>query len=642
MSTTYQASVTSYTGTITDTQHLSNVLTAGAQYLIDRIPENKLDKYASALTDAGSGIDVSTTRIARAHKNGYRARRVDPGLKTQITPSGALSIVSVVSGGSGYHLNDILTLSQGTSGTCKVTSINSTVVTSVETITAGSSFTQGVKTTTVSPSGGTNCTLFVVPSNGSIHEATNTDPVYYVENTMGYVIPSGGTIIGVTYPSVAYGDDPSSKPTGFPPELKQGIVLYAVIQILLAKSNTILNSLDALNLDNVTPPAQPSSASFTYTDAVLGNYQITGIGSFGEVPTFTKPVTNLTTTPNDLSLSSIVLPAPPPDFAITVTAPTSLSAASYSYTDAILGTYTSTTIDTLPTAPSYIQPVSSFDMTNSNTYLASGTVDIEKTNAEVNRQSAFLDKFGKDQYNELNRVNSELESYKSSVQKIINQAQLDQERLLQSASKTTDLNIQNKAKEIETAINQYSSNLQKHVQDINKYQIELNGEVQVAQQRLQNYSVQINAIRLLLDKATQEYRANLDKWTTERQTQLQLYTNEIQNQLNLFNSDVEGFRANIQREIAQAQLNQDRLLQSASKTTDLNLQNEAKELERQITEHSSNLQKYNALLGEYQSVINKVVSKYSNDIQKYFSEVQGNNQLIEECRKELQFIIGTL
>jgi hypothetical protein len=642
MSTTYQASVTSYTGTIIDTQHLTNVLTAGARFLVGRIPEGKLDKYASDYTDAGSGIDVSTTRIVRVHKNGYRARRVDPGLKTQVTPSGALSTISIVSGGSGYHLNDVLTLSQGTSGTCKVTSVNSTIVTSVEIITAGSSFTQGIKTTTVAPSGGTNCTLFVIPSNGSIHEATNTDPVCYVENTKAYVIPNGGTIIGVPYPDVAYGDDPSSKPTSFPPELKQGIVLYAVIQILLSKNNTILNSLDTLSLDNVTSPTQPSNASFTYTDAVLGSYQITGIGSFGETPTFTKPITNLTAVPSDLSLSSIILPAPPSDFTITATAPTSLSAASYSYTDAILGTYTSTTIGALPTAPSYTQPVSSFDMTNSSTYLASGTVDIEKTNAEVNRQSAFLDKFGKDQYNELNRVNSELESYKSSVQKIINQAQLDQERLLQTASKTTDLNIQNRAREIETSINQYASNLQKHIQDINKYQIELNGEVQVAQQRLQNYSAQINSIRLLLDKATQEYRANLDKWTTERQTQLQLYSNEIQNQLNLFNSDVESYRANIQREIAQAQLNQDRLLQSASKTTDLNLQNEAKELERQIAEHSSNLQKYNGLLGEYQAAINRAVSKYSNDIQKYFSEVQGNNQLIEECRKELQFIIGAL
>src|SRR5574340_1003923 len=195
---TFQAQAQGYLGSgYTETTNLSDNLTAGAKQIVDLLPLDRIDRFGANLTDSGSGVTVTGHRVIRAHKGGYKASRIDPGMKTRATASGGLSVVAIVSGGSGYALNDVLTLSEGTGGTCTVTGVSATVITSVEITTAGSGFTQGVKTTTVAPAGGTNCTLFVVPSSSSIYEATTTDPVYYLENAKGYVLPGGGTIVGM-------------------------------------------------------------------------------------------------------------------------------------------------------------------------------------------------------------------------------------------------------------------------------------------------------------------------------------------------------------------------------------------------------------------------------------------------------------
>lgn len=133
----------------TDDSALSDFLTAGAKFITNILPVERAEKFTVDLADAGSGVSVVASRILRAHKSGYGARRIDAGLASD--------------------------------------AINS----------------------------------------DSIHYALTTDPVWYILNGLAFVKPTSGTVVGMAYPTVAYGD---STITAFPADLDEGVVLYACIQ----------------------------------------------------------------------------------------------------------------------------------------------------------------------------------------------------------------------------------------------------------------------------------------------------------------------------------------------------------------------------------------------------------------------------
>ena len=78
-------------------------------------------------------------------------------------PSG-LGTIAVVVGGTGYSVNDVLTLDTGTGGTVKVTAVNSGIVTGVSIVTPGTNYPAG-STCGVSGGGGSACTIIVTNLN---------------------------------------------------------------------------------------------------------------------------------------------------------------------------------------------------------------------------------------------------------------------------------------------------------------------------------------------------------------------------------------------------------------------------------------------------------------------------------------------
>ena len=105
---TLQARVESLIGTFSDTTSLTEWLTDGVHELVDNLPDKRLEKYSTNLSDSGSGIAVTGYRVLRAHKSGYGTRPVNPGLKTQVVDSGskyyatATSPVYYEENGKGY------------------------------------------------------------------------------------------------------------------------------------------------------------------------------------------------------------------------------------------------------------------------------------------------------------------------------------------------------------------------------------------------------------------------------------------------------------------------------------------------------------------------------------------------------------
>ncbi len=378
MAGTFQTRVQSYLGTgYSETVTLSDNLTAGAKYITDLLPEDKIDRFGADLTDSGSGVSVTGHRVIRAHKAGYRASRIDAGLKTQAA------------------------------------------------------------------------------SAGSIYTSSTIDPSWYIENGKGYVLPSGGTIVGVAYPTVAYGDLTISN---FPTELEHGVVLYAVIQGCISQINAGKDALNALSYATITPPSVPLA----------------------------------------LTISSA--------------APTAPLDSSYSYTDAILGTYTATTIGSLGIVPTYTKPTTTFSITAANTYVATNQ-DLERAKSEIDNQNTLLNQYNLDIQNEQNEFNKELEVYKSTFQTAIRQAELDQERLIVAANKTTDLSIQNKAQSLNAAISLYKDKLQKFVSQIDLYQASVNSEIQLYAQNLGRLQGQLQLYSSQIQDAQIKYNSDQQKYT---------------------------------------------------------------------------------------------------------------------------------
>lgn len=87
---TYQVRVEDKIGNIGDTQAISDWLTAGAKYITNLLPPERIEKFTTTLTDSGSGVSVTAYRVLSAHKSNYGARIVPHTLAAQVASSGSI------------------------------------------------------------------------------------------------------------------------------------------------------------------------------------------------------------------------------------------------------------------------------------------------------------------------------------------------------------------------------------------------------------------------------------------------------------------------------------------------------------------------------------------------------------------------
>lgn len=103
-----------------------------------------------------------------------------------------------------------------------------------------------------------------VADSASIHYANIIDPVWYIDNGTAFVIPSGGTVVAMAYPTVLYS---ASTISNFPADLDEGVVLYASIQ-------GILRQMSTLTITTLGGLASLITVSYTGVDAALTNQDI--------------------------------------------------------------------------------------------------------------------------------------------------------------------------------------------------------------------------------------------------------------------------------------------------------------------------------------------------------------------------------
>lgn len=87
---TFKTDVEGYVGTFADTTQLDTWLTAAARHLIQLIPKDKAQTFATSLSIVGAGTDVSTYRVIAGQRGSYGCREVPSNLQADVADANSL------------------------------------------------------------------------------------------------------------------------------------------------------------------------------------------------------------------------------------------------------------------------------------------------------------------------------------------------------------------------------------------------------------------------------------------------------------------------------------------------------------------------------------------------------------------------
>jgi len=131
-----------------------------------------------------------------------------------------VATIAIGAGGSGYSVNDVLSLAtptDGTPATARVTGVTAGVVTGVLLLTAGTGYSTGVKATTVSPAGGSGCTINVLTLvdgfNVILHNEYEPVTLFegQIESRNPYIEIKDSDIVGVVHDTILWIDSVAYK-----------------------------------------------------------------------------------------------------------------------------------------------------------------------------------------------------------------------------------------------------------------------------------------------------------------------------------------------------------------------------------------------------------------------------------------------
>jgi len=342
----------------------------------------------------------------------------------------------------------------------------------------------------------------------SIFAASDTDPVYYIEDEKVYVNGAAGsgetsgtlhfvpllpTSDGSTL--TVHGD---SAVANFPLEAQQLLVLGSAVrclQRLLSNATSSLPSDISGSLSFGSVPSPPSIATISYSDATNADATTTGVSS--------------------VSVSSVTIAD------ISGNAPTYTAPAVAGETEELTGTLTNdaTADNNKIDFSDWFEVVGDFIQTEE---------DIELAGSQLQKISTYLNAYSQAMQNKLNIFNKENSIYQASVQaqlakhntdlqRTLRQLQVDAEEAKQESAQATDVDKFNKAQDQALALQNKANTLQAAIQNnddlIQKYSSEI-----------QSYSAQVNKAVQERNSDIQNFNAKLQKQVTDYQwksTQLQ-------------------------------------------------------------------------------------------------------------------------
>ena len=336
-----------------------------------------------------------------------------------------------------------------------------------------------------------------VADSGSIHYATTLTPAYTVKDNNVFTYPAGTTsyLYAINYPEVSNTDIGIPN---FPPELEDGVVLYACITGLLQRSfDRLTTDIAAMAFASITAPTAPTVETITFSALPV-------------VPALTLPS----------------IPVAPGTLAITL--PT-------------VPTIPSLTVPTVPTdeltissvLPTFNFPVAPFDVANAITYTRTDE-DLDKAATELQIQSSILAKYNEDIANANAEFQSNLSKYTAELTK--NKTAIE---VKYSKHKSELDNYSVQLQKFQSELSLFSNELQSVQIEIQKY----GAEADVYRAQLQSYQLQLEAVQVSL----KEYETKLAAYNTELgkyRIQLENYSTRI----GLYTAQIQGYGTQIQYE----------------------------------------------------------------------------------------------
>jgi len=234
-----------------DTTVVSEWASDTAREVINILPEDMLWSVSTELSDSagGSGATVTLT----------------------ITDE-AISGATITGAGSGYLDDPVLTISGGTGigGSLRGFSNGGSLI-AVHVLTAGSGY-DGNEVVTVSSSNGVDVStskflyahkngyeaIEITPSmkgrasdNGSIYKATDTNPVYFREGGKVTILPTGGKVAVVSFPTILYNH---ADVTGVPDDVKHLVIMGTAVKGRLNQLNDLRMAIKDISNPDYTIP----------------------------------------------------------------------------------------------------------------------------------------------------------------------------------------------------------------------------------------------------------------------------------------------------------------------------------------------------------------------------------------------------
>ena len=428
--------------------------------------------------------------------------------------------------------------------------------------------------------------------NDSIYLATVQSPAFYRQAGKIYVLPSGGSVEAVSYPTIKYNDADIS---GVPDDVKHLVILGTAVKGRLNQLNTLREGVKdissptytvaTITLENTPSITDLSISATAPTVPPNPDFNAGAITVSTSAPTYTKPTLVLGSSPN----------LTPLDLTTNLTLPTKPTNPTYSYIDVgDIPTIGDTNV-TLGSAPTYSGPTSTVSVAKAETYIRTDE-DVELANIELQKVSIELNKFQGDVANALNEFNEANVVYQAELQKAIQNARLDQERILAEIQIEQDNKRQDRLQSLQTQIQNYEADLSQYGTEMQEYQAKINNTIQLYQ--------------------SNEVQAKLEVWQKERSDDLNKYQLDVQNELNEFNREQTIYQNELQEKIQEA---------SNQQTKD-------------SAEYGAILQRFSNDIQLYQAKVNDEVTQYTiNEIQKeiaLWSEKQG--QLLAKYGSDMQ------
>lgn len=519
----FQTDIEDYVGSFSDTAALTIWLTAAAKKILDMLPEEVIERYASAVAITNGTTSLAEYRILSIIRESVKAQRVEPAMFRKYKDPNSLMYA--------HELSPVWTLIAGVVNAAPPTGTGAAATalmglnTTLTIAAAGTNYEAGDTFTTL---GGTNpgtatthCVITVTsvhPSTGGVtgvtvttvgsYSALPTIPATLTDGGNLTTTSSGGSGAEFTVTWGVVGSTVSSGGSGysssFPPFViysagsAQATATVSSTGVVSAVTPTIAGAylaIPTISFGNLTAYAV-AYPSIAYSDSTASGFppklHQALVLDVAIKAAIRKAFESLAVSSAITSFSNIAVP---------LTAPT-LPA----WTDAsISSTYAATTIGSLPASPVYTPPVPdgavSTALSSSSTALSTDE-DIELSEGHLSRGKTALEQYQLDIQRSLQSFNGEVAVYNAGVQKVLEQARLTQEYLLTKAKTETDLNLQNEMQEVATEIQNYQLELGRYQADIQLYSAQVNAEatklatlLQKSSQESQNYLAMIPLLK---------------------------------------------------------------------------------------------------------------------------------------------------